>query len=169
MLRIYLTNLGKYNEGYLIGEWVTLPADDYELEQVKERIGINRLYEEIFITDYESDIDGFKVDEFEDIDKLNEIAEMLEELNPDIDILSALLSDGYDIEQALNKIDDCIVYSDCYTLADVAEEICAESGILNSIPEPLRPYFDFEAYGRDLSFEITFIFLDGGKCVEILK
>lgn len=35
MLKIYLTNLGKYNEGYLIGEWVTLPIDDDELEEVK--------------------------------------------------------------------------------------------------------------------------------------
>lgn len=41
MLRIYLTNLGKYNEGQLIGEWVELPCTDEELEAVKERIGIS--------------------------------------------------------------------------------------------------------------------------------
>lgn len=31
MLKIYLTNLGKYAEGYLIGEWVELPITDDEL------------------------------------------------------------------------------------------------------------------------------------------
>ena len=41
MLRIFLTNLGKYNEGQLIGEWVELPCTDDELEAVKERNGIS--------------------------------------------------------------------------------------------------------------------------------
>lgn len=57
MLKIYLTNLGKYNEGYLVGKWVELPATDEELEEAKKEIGINQQYEEWFITDYESDIE----------------------------------------------------------------------------------------------------------------
>lgn len=28
MFNIYVTNLGKYNEGYLIGEWVSLPTSN---------------------------------------------------------------------------------------------------------------------------------------------
>jgi hypothetical protein len=27
MINVFITNLGKYNEGYLIGEWIALPAD----------------------------------------------------------------------------------------------------------------------------------------------
>ena len=50
-MKIYLTNLGKYNEGELVGEWVELPASQEELEKVFERIGINEEYEEYFITD----------------------------------------------------------------------------------------------------------------------
>ena len=52
MMNIYLTNLGKYNEGQLIGEWVELPVSNEELQKVFERIGINEEYEEYFITDY---------------------------------------------------------------------------------------------------------------------
>lgn len=63
MLKIFLTNLGKYNEGHLIGEWVSLPIDNDKLEEVKKRIGINKHYEEMFVTDYECDIDGVKVNE----------------------------------------------------------------------------------------------------------
>ena len=49
----FITNLGKYNEGYLIGEWVKFPVTNEELQAVFQRIGINRRYEEWFITDYE--------------------------------------------------------------------------------------------------------------------
>ncbi len=138
MLKIYLTNLGKYVEGYLIGEWVTLPVDDDELEEVKKRIGINN--EEYFITDYESDIE----------------------------IISALLSEGYTMEEALEKKDDCCIWYDCENMTDIAYKLCDDFDILRNIPDVLKAYFDFEAYGRDLAFENTFIFTSAGNCVEIL-
>lgn len=31
-MEIYLTNLGKYNEGYLVGEWVHLPVSSDDLK-----------------------------------------------------------------------------------------------------------------------------------------
>ena len=56
MMNIYLTNLGKYNEGELVGEWVQLPISDEELQEVFKRIGIDgKEYEEYFIADYECD------------------------------------------------------------------------------------------------------------------
>ena len=45
-MSIYLTNLGKYNEGYLIGKWVKLPVAADKLDEVLEEIGINEEYEE---------------------------------------------------------------------------------------------------------------------------
>ena len=33
MINIFITNLGKYNEGELIGEWVTLPISEEELKK----------------------------------------------------------------------------------------------------------------------------------------
>ena len=32
MLKGFITNLGKYNEGELVGEWVTFPIDEDELD-----------------------------------------------------------------------------------------------------------------------------------------
>lgn len=167
MLKIFLTNLGKYNEGFLIGEWVELPADDDELEEVYQRIGINEEYEETFITDYETDIDGLEVSEYANIDSLNEMAETLDSLDDyDKKIVSAMLSNGYNLENAIEKIDDCMVYCDCYDMEDVAREYCDECGILDSIPENLQYYFDYEAFGRDMSFKGEFVFV-GSDCVEI--
>lgn len=169
MLSIFLTNLGKYNEGYLIGEWVTLPVDDDKLEAVKKRIGINERYEEWFITDYETNIDGMKIDEYSNINELNEIAEMLEELNEtDKEIIEVLIFEGYSINEALEKKDDVMVFYNCYDMEDVAIRHCEECGILNETPEHLRYYFDYEALGRDMFIEGNFIFAKNGICVAII-
>ena len=53
-------------------------------------------------------------------------------------------------------------------MADVAEYYCEESGILNSIPEELRYYFDFEAYGRDMEINGHFVETDSGY-IEIFN
>ena len=56
MIRVAVTNLGKYTEGQLVGQWLNLPATDEEIQQVKNAIGINKEYEEIFLPDYKTDI-----------------------------------------------------------------------------------------------------------------
>lgn len=169
MLKIFLTNLGKYNEGHLIGEWVSLPIDDDKLKKVKKRIGINKHYEEMFITDYECDIDGVKVNEFDNIEELNEMAETLEELDEtDKEIIKVIMSRGYSINEAIDKKDDVMIFYDCYDMEDVAIQYCEECEILDEMPEHLKSYFDFAAYGRDLEIEGEFIFTDNGNCIEIL-
>lgn len=60
----FITNLGKYNEGELVGEWVKFPTTSEELQKVFERIGIGSKddfgnpYEEWFISDYDCYVDG---------------------------------------------------------------------------------------------------------------
>ena len=60
----FITNLGKYNEGVLVGEWVKFPTTEEEMQKVFEHIGIGKQdefgqpYEEWFITDYECPIYG---------------------------------------------------------------------------------------------------------------
>ena len=166
MLRIFITNLGKYAEGILMGEWVNLPIDAEELEEVKARIGINAEYEEMFITDYESDIDGLTVGEYDAIDDLNELVEELENVDPEI--IGAFLEEGYNLEYAVEHAENAIVYYDCYDMEDVARAFCEECGILDSIPESLQDYFDFAAYGRDMKFYGTYVFTSAGNCVQLL-
>lgn len=168
MLNIFVTNLGKYNEGHLIGEWVELPVSEEELQAVYARIGINEYYEEVFITDYETDISGLEIGEYDNISNLNNFATELDNLDDsDKEVVGALISYGYDLEEALDKKDDCYIFYNVGDMADVAERYCDECGILDEIPDHLRGYFDYEAYGRDMSFEGTFVFTDNGNCVEI--
>ena len=113
MLRIYLTNLGKYNEGQLVGEWVELPVTEEELEKVLERIGISEepdengnYYEEYFITDYESDF-NYKVGEYDSIEELNEVAETFDGLDDtEKEVFKVMIEEGYSSEEALEKVNE---------------------------------------------------------------
>ncbi|MFK4464376.1 antirestriction protein ArdA [Bacillus safensis] len=45
-MQIFITSLGKFNEGEINGTWFSPPID---FEEVKERIGLNVEYEEYVI------------------------------------------------------------------------------------------------------------------------
>lgn len=177
MLRIYLTNLGKYNEGQLIGEWVDLPCTDDELEAVKKRIGISdepdengNYYEEWFITDYESDIEGVTVGEYDNLDELNEFAEELDNLDIDQQqAIKAFLEDGSTFNEALEGVQDgnYRIYYGCDTMEEVAMEVVEECGMLENVPENVARYFNYEAFGRDLDLEGKYYNIDGDM-VELL-
>ena len=85
----FVTNLGKYNEGELVGEWVKFPTTEEEMQKVFERIGIGKQddfgqpSDEWFITDYEGPIYGVQqmLGEYESLDKLNYLAALIDELS----------------------------------------------------------------------------------------
>ena len=85
----FVTNLGKYNEGELVGEWVKFPTTEEEMQKVFERIGIGskdefgHVYEEWFITDYECPVHGVydMLGEYESLDKLNYLASRIDEMD----------------------------------------------------------------------------------------
>lgn len=169
-MNIYLTNLGKYNEGELVGEWVKLPVSDEELQEVFKRIGIDgKEYEEYFITDYECDF--YEISEYESISTLNEIAEKLDDLDEEQEqVVKVLMSEcGYNLDDAIEKAEngDYMFYTDCNDMTDVAYIVVEEFGYLDNVPENIARYFDYEAFGRDLGIEGSFHFLDNGDCIEI--
>lgn len=167
-IKAYVTNLGLYNEGILCGEWVTFPIDEDEQKALFERIHIDEEHEEYFMTDYECDVD-LNLGEYTSIERINEIAEEIESLYSfEQEAVEALLSGGYDFDQAMEAKDDVICFRNCSTMRDVAEQYADETGLLDSIPENLRYYFDFEAFGRDMDIEGEFIFYNG-DCYEVIR
>lgn len=159
MLKIALTNLGKYNEGYLIYKWLELPATQEEIDKTLEAIGIDgEEYEEYFITDYETDIEGLKVGEYEYLEALNELAERYENLEDyEQDAVTAVIeANGYDLEEALGIVERgaYTLYSHCDTLEDLAESLF-EDGCFGDTKAMgnLVNYIDFERLGRDLGFD----------------
>ena len=171
MIEICLTNLGKYNEGELIYSRLVLPATTEEIQAAYDEIGVadNTMYEESFISDYETDINGLNINEYASIDDLNELAEELEAFDEyELEAFGAMLDYGYATDEALQTVKDgeYMVYDGCYSMAEVAERYADETGLLNSVPDDLRYYFDFEAYGRDMDINGHFIETDSGM-IEI--
>lgn len=161
MLKIYVTNLKEYNNGKIIGEWVSLPCEG--LEEVLNKIS-NNGNDELFISDYETDISNLKIGEYEDILQLNEIAEEIEEMREDELIAFQAYLEQYanNMEQALEEVrqGNYTIYYDCDDMSDVAYQVVNESGLLDGVPETIKGYFDYEAYGRDIDIEGTFIQVD---------
>ena len=165
MLDVFITNLAEYNRGNLVGEWVELPMDEDELSEELSKVLGND--EEYFITDYEA---PFEVKEYTNVFELNELAEELKEINEEKDVINAIFeycSKDEGMEVLING--GYRVYHDCRDMEDVAMQIVEELGYLNEIPENLQMYFDYEAYGRDLDINGTFIEAENNKFVEIIN
>ena len=71
-MQVYIANLGKYNEGELVGDWFSFPLDE---EVIAERIGLNAEYEEYAIHD--TDNFPMEISEYISIEELNRIYEQL--------------------------------------------------------------------------------------------
>lgn len=158
-MQVYIANLGKYNEGELAGAWFSLPVD---VDEVKEKIGLNAEYEEYAIHDYEL---PFRIDEYESIDRLNYLYGLIQEIEeePIYDELEEILAYWFnDIEDLLEHKDDIIYYLDCESMADVAEHYITETVVLDGMPENLRYYFDYASFGRDMEIEGNFLVTSHG-------
>lgn len=147
----FITNLGKYNEGYLVGKWIDFPIDDDDFEKELASIGVvaGSMYEEWFITDYDCALfdmhDAFG--EYPNIDDINEVAEALDYREDEFVALLEVCS----YEDALDHLEDedFTFYYDM-TLDDVAYELVDEC---YNLPEIAQRYFDYKAFARDLSFD----------------
>ena len=155
--KVYVANLGKYNEGEMVGEWINLPATEEEMEELLNKIGINEKYEEIFIPDYENEF-NYIINEYDNLDELNEIAYKLDNLTDyDKEILKAGL-ELWNFEDVFDNLDDFILMEDINTDYDLGYYWVEESGCYNlDNLGMLRNYINYEAFGRDIRFET-----DGG-------
>jgi antirestriction protein len=174
-LRGFITNLGLYNAGRLVGKWIEFPIDEESLEEVKKEIKIDENHEEWFFTDYECDVNGVidKLGEYELIDRLNEVGELVEKIEDESldDAFSAILSGGYNFDDAAQKAIDrdfSEISTAGYSNVDEAignyfADMC---GIEDLPRETLERYFDYESYGRDLRLEGNFV-EQGDKVYEI--
>lgn len=146
MIKGFITNLGKYNEGELVGEWITFPIDEDELEEVFERIGIGDEYEEVFFTDWDCPFET-GLGEYESIEAVNELAEELE--HADIALVEAIIeATGYELSVALDHVDRAIFYQ-----GQTLEELAMEFVDMMDLPEIAVRYFDYKRYESALEDE----------------
>ena len=180
MIKLYLANLGKYNEGELKGAWIELPYTQEELEEKFVEIGIAHydaegnyvpyvvetdekgyeyMYEEYAIHDYETDL-NIPINEYSSLSNLNAIENNVN--YNEVDKVNILLNNG---DISLRDLIETPAYKllEDYSFVELDSSISNEDekigygyidevmcGIDQLPREVLESYFDFEAYGRDL-------------------
>ena len=172
----FITNLGKYNEGELIGEWVGFPVTPEEMQEVFKRIGIGQTdefgqpYEEWFITDYDCPIPGLYdcLGEYADLDELNYLANKIEELSiSEQECFEAAVELGeytgsvQDLINLTENLDCYEVYPHIEDYDDLGRYYIDELEVMQ-VPEHLQNYIDYEAYGRDVAMDENGSFTDQG-------
>lgn len=170
----FITNLGKYNEGELVGEWVKFPTTADELKNVFERIGIGQSdrfgqpYEEWFITDYDCYVGGLckMLGEYESLDELNYLASKLDDMDrTEYNQFLAAMELGdhtgsvQDLINLTENLDCYDVYPDIEDYDDLGRYYIEELDAVQ-IPDHLRNYIDYEAFGRDVALD------EGGEFTE---
>ena len=172
-MKIFITNLGRYNEGYLVGKWVKLPVCEDVLDKGLKEIGIDEYYEEYFITDYENEIIGIGdvISEYSSVQALNELAQRLEDLSDDeADKLGAVLEyeacrSVSEVLELLDKLDEFDLLTDVTDDEELgyyyAEEYCSID-----IPEHIQPYFDYEKFGRDVRLQSCCLYTSYGFLLD---
>lgn len=143
-VRIFVRNIesGK-------GEWFDLPVTE---DDVREKLGNPE-------GDFEYEVEvseGLSVEGVNDIDKINEFVEELE--NYDSDIVEALIESGYDTIKALEdiNIEECTLYEGVEDGYDLGKYIIENiyGGISEVSEKTLENYFDYGKFGDDVDLEV---------------
>ena len=142
-MRVYVGTYSKYNSGSIAGAWFDLAdySDKETFIEACRELHQDEADPELMFQDWE-DIPASMISECSIDVALWEIMD-----EPDLDAVKAYLS----IFGAWDADD----FSDRYRghfdgWVAMAEELMEETGELETIPEHLRNYFDFDAYARDL-------------------
>ena len=132
-----------------IGKWFELPVTE---DDVREELGNPE-------GDFEYEVEvseGLSVEGVNDIDKINEFVEELE--NYDSDIVEALIEFGYDTIKALEdiNIEECTLYEGVEDGYDLGKYIIENiyGGISEVSEKTLENYFDYGKFGDDVDLEV---------------
>lgn len=174
MVSICICNLGLYNKGQLLCEWLVLPSTKDKLQRLLHRIGINETYEEWFIADHSSDLECVNevIGEYTSVSSLNRLAERLEEMTrSELEMLEAVAESwgARNVDELLKltyNLDCFTLYEDVHDEKTLGEYFIYELGAIE-VAENLLPYFDFEKYGLDLRLSLDGVFSSYGYIEQI--
>lgn len=155
-VEIYVGTYEKYNRGSLAGEWVKL-GDFSSIEEFYsycKELHKDENDPEYMFQDFEApEFMWGLINEGYISPDIYEIAGKLDEV--DIDMIAAYVdATGEPLSlEVIEKAEDRF-YGYFENDYDLGFDYAEASGIIDSIPENLRFYFDFDKLGRDLSHEL---------------
>lgn len=105
--------------------------------------------EEWAIHDFEG-FEGIKLGEYESFETVAALAELIAEHGKAFAVWYANETrDSMDAEELREAFEEAYA-GEFDSMEAYAQDYCDSTGLLDSIPENLRSYFDYEAFGRDL-------------------
>ena len=157
LFEAYITNLGKYNEGELVGETLKFPTSPQEVQALLKHIGVDGIrYEEFFITSFDGDVLGLYdyLSEYENLDELNHLACLLSELDQgELEKFEAVIDSGEHTSSVADLI-NLTQNLDCYELHPGVDDeetlgrLYVDDMETLVVPDHIKPYFDYEAYSK---------------------
>lgn len=181
-MKVWIGNLGKYNEGYLVGNWLELPKSEKEINDfLRNVVGLQLTqtevdkalatdgvcYEEWFIADYdEVQFTTAELGEYTNLESLNLLAAYEDKCN-DFDAVNAYcdvhnISDIQEICNVVEQQDKLAVFTYHFTSHLNDNELKAHAyidemgvGFANFSDEDLARFIDYAVLGRsyDIDYE----------------
>ena len=151
IINVYVADIAEYhNNGNLVGGWVGLPIEKSDFEAFLKTIGnpkgigLNDCYMN------NSAFNGFKIEDYKDIQELNEVCKRMERINPyKVDIFNALYEALGDFNTALNCLEsENYGFYEDKTLEEVAREHLEK---YFDIPPFLENHIDYSGLADDMS------------------
>lgn len=147
-VKVFITNLGKYSEGYSVlecGKWIILPMPKEEIIKELESIEVkdNTEYEEYFLSDFYSPYEFLELGEYSNVFK---VSELLEQYKDELNLLEAGHDAGLSIEESL----ECTLIDDCFTESAAGQFLI---DLRTDIPEDIKTYIDYVKYYNDKYME----------------
>jgi len=158
-LSAYVTNAGRYAAGLRAGEWLRFPTTKENVQALLKRIGVDGIrHEELFITAYDSNVRGIRdcLGEYESLDALHFLSFLLTRLDKyELERFEAIAftdARAVDLASLINITQnlECFEYFPGVTDDETLGRIYVDDMEMLDVPEDVRPYFDYEAYGRDM-------------------
>jgi antirestriction protein len=168
--RIYVASLADYNAGRLHGRWIDAdqPAEAIR-EQIAQMLAESKepIAEEWAIHDYDN-FGGLSLSEYEDIDRIVEVAFLLMEHRPVFASLLGYLGGTCAVDEARRYMEEG--YRGEYdSLADYAQELIEEcySDTLKDLPDFIRYHIDYDGIAHDMELNGDVFTLECGRRVHV--
>ena len=157
--RVYIACLASYNNGILHGEWIELDGTEELDERIQEILLASPMPDAEEWAAHDNEYCG-NLTEYPGLETLQSITDAYQECESrHIDWEAFIAFCGYlgeDLNQGqITRFEEAFAGQN-RSLEDWCENLLEETGQLESIPDNLRSYFNFQAYAEDL--EVTDVF-----------